>query len=176
MPYSLRKNHNHAFPSSKYNNSFLFFNPEILCTFCCKTACTSENETYTDTCRHDISMNITDGITDLWGLSWFGCHLLRAHIVLSFATVSLLLARTWVVLPVCFSHEGIYFVVPGFYKGKSYHPVSSVFLWIYVLGSFRTSDRRGVNALERDHCRQCRFGSSPFTSLYTKSISPLIKN
>lgn len=39
MPYSLGNNHNYAFPSSKYYDSFLFFNPEILCTFCCKTEC-----------------------------------------------------------------------------------------------------------------------------------------
>lgn len=50
-----------------------------------------------------------------------------ARILLSLATVSVLLAMTWVVLPVCFSREPIYSVALDFCKGESYHPVSSLF-------------------------------------------------
>lgn len=39
MPYSLGNNHNHAFFSSKYYDSSLFFNPENLFTFHYKAEC-----------------------------------------------------------------------------------------------------------------------------------------
>lgn len=94
--------------------------------------------------------------------------------MLPIATVAVLLATTWVVLPVCFSHEEIYSVVLDFYEGKSYHSVSSLFLWNYVSGSFRAPGRRGVNALERDPCRQCSLGLPPLLLYIAKNIKTFL--
>lgn len=76
-----------------------------------------------------------------------------AHILSSPVTVSVLLATAWVVLPICFSHEGIYSIVPDLYKGRWVVVLSSGFVWGYIPRSIRTPGRKGVNALERPHCR-----------------------